>query len=267
MPLVDTPSLRLCVLAVSVLRDLDVVPSDVGVELRGPHNGVVEWTAVRDAVGAHDPHGPIAQRRVEDLLRLHRLVSDLGPAATERFRSASRVMALPPGHAEHPGPGWIQETLRGNALDLGIGVLGLVGEMDRTTRPLPPSVLRAIEVDGQAWWPDLREHAERMGSLSAARLARDGETGLIRPVGGCDVLAQLSSRALRRHLAESDGTGLRALAVPTRRRGWFDVRQVDPAFVRAAWSLTDDHERGMPTPLLITMDEVNLPVDLAPPSP
>jgi hypothetical protein len=79
-----------------------------------------------------------------------------------------------------------------------------------------------------------------MGALAAARLARDGVSGVIRPVGGCDVLALLSSRTLRRHLAAADGSGMRSVAVPTRRRGWFDITRVDPAFVRAAWSLTDE---------------------------
>jgi hypothetical protein len=262
MPTVDTPPLRQCVLAVSVLRDLDVVPSDSGVVLPGPRSALVEWTAIRDTVGAEDPGGPIARRRVENLLRLHGVASDLGATAAERFRSASRVVALPPGHAEHLGAGWVQEPLRGGALDLGIGVLGLIGELDRTTL-VPPSVLRAIDVDGEDWWPGLREHAERMGSLSATRLTRDGDSGVVRPVGGCDVLALLSSRTLRRHLADGDGSGMRALAVPTRRRGWFDVSQIDPAFIRAAWSLTDEHERGMPVPVLVTADEVTLPFSLA----
>jgi hypothetical protein len=262
MPTVDTPPLRQCVLAVSVLSDLDVMPSDHGVVLPGPSVVLVSWTAIRDAVGAFPPSGSIARRRVGDLLRLHRLACDLGSAGTERFRSASRVVALTPGHAEHPGPDWVREALRGNALDLGIGVQGLLGEPDRTT-PVPPSVLAELGIDPDSWWPGLREHVERMGSLSAARLTRDGSGALIRPVGGCDVLALLSSRSLRRHLADADGTGLRALAVPTRRRGWFEVSQVDPAFVRAAWSLTDEHDRGSPVPLLVTTDEVTLPFNLA----
>lgn len=262
MSIVDTPSLRQCVLAVSVLRDLDVMPSDAGVQIPGAQPAVVKWTAIHDAVGRHDANGPIARRRVENLLRLHLLAAELGPAAAERFRSAARVVALPPGHADHPGGPWVRDALRGNALELGIGVFGLIGEADRTLA-LPPSVLKTIQVNGDQWWPTLREHAERMGSLSATRLSRDGHTGLVRPVGGCDVLALLSSRTLRRHLADGDGTGLRALAVPTRRRGWFDISRVDPAFVRAAWSLTDDHERGMPVPLLITADEVSLPFSLA----
>jgi hypothetical protein len=262
MSIVDTPPLRQCVLAVSVLRDLDVMPSDAGVTIPGSEPAVVPWTAIHDAVGRYDASGPIARRRVENLLRLHLLAAELGPDAAGRFRSAARVVALPPGHAEHPGGPWVQDALRGNALELGIGVFGLIGEPDRTL-PLPPSVLAVVQLSGANWWPTLREHAERMGARSATRLIRDGNTGLIRPVGGCDVLALLSSRTLRRHLAEGDGTGLRALAVPTRRRGWYDISQVDPAFVRAAWSLTDEHERGMPVPLLITPDEVSLPFSLS----
>jgi hypothetical protein len=262
VPTVDTPLLRQCVLAVSVLKDLDVLPSDTGVWLTDSGTGLVDWTAIRDAVGSYDPNGPIARHRVENLLRLHLLVQELGTAAAERFRSAARVAALPSGHTEHPGASWVREALRGNALDLGISVLGLVGELDRAT-PLPASVLRALGVDASDWWPELREHAERMGSLSATRLSRDGNTGLIRPVGGCDVLALLSSRTLRRHLAESDGSGLRALAVPTRRRGWFDVSRIDPAFIRVAWQLTEEHERGLSVPVLVTADEVALPFSLA----
>jgi hypothetical protein len=262
MPPVDELPLRQCVLAVSVMSDLDLSPSDKGVILPGPSGVVVEWTAIRDAVGGHPPQEAIARRRVETLLRLHLLAIQLGDEAAPRFNSAARVVALPPGHSEHPGSRWIQEPLPGDALELGIGVHGLLGEPDRTT-PVPPSVLQSLDVDPADWWPGLREHAERMGALAAARLARDGTAGLIRPVGGCDVLALLSSHTLRRHLAEGDGSGLRGLAVPTRLRGWYDVTRVDPAFVRVAWSLTDDRDRGLPVPLLVAADSVTLPFSLA----
>jgi hypothetical protein len=119
-------------------------------------------------------------------------------------------------------------------------------------------VLHAIGVEPTDWWPPLREHAERMGALAAARLVRGNDSNLIRPVGGCDVLALLSSRNLRGHIAESGDAGLRAIAAPTRRRGWYDVSRTDPEFIRIAWSLTDDHERGSQVPLLVTDDEVTL---------
>jgi hypothetical protein len=260
--LLDRPGLRQCVLAVSVMSDVDLTPHADGVLLPAGGGALVDWAAIALAVGDFDPCGGTARRRVELLLRLHRLTVDLGEEAVPAFHAASRVVALPAGHGEHPGAGWSQESLRGEALELGIGVHGLLGEPERTT-PLPPSVLLALGVDGRHWWPRLREHVDRMGALSAARLGRDGTSGLIRPVGGCDVLALLSSRTLRRHLAQSDGSGMRSLAVPTRRRGWYDISRIDPLFVRAAWSLTDDAERGLPQPVLVTADEVTVPFALA----
>jgi hypothetical protein len=259
---IDAVPLRQCVLAVSVLNDLDVSPADEGVRLPGDRRFVVGWTEIAQAIGDFPADGAIARHRVEQLLRLHQLVQDLGPDAGRHLLASARVVALPPGHAEHPGPAWTREVLRGDALELGIGVHGLVREVDRTV-PLPPSVLAAMGVSAARWWPRLREHADRMGALCAARLNRDGPSGVIRPVGGCDVLALLSSRTLRRHLADGDGSGMRSLAAPTRRRAWFDVSRVDPAFVQAAWALTDEHERGLHLPLLITADEVGLPFSLA----
>ena len=120
------------------MSDLDVVPTDEGVLLPGG-SGLVDWTAVQEAAGNRDPAGPLARRQVEILLRLHQLVLDLGQEAQAHFRAAARVLALPPGHAEHPGGGWIREPLRGGALDLGIGVQGQITDPDRTV-PVPPSV-------------------------------------------------------------------------------------------------------------------------------
>lgn len=259
MQAIDSVHLRRCVLAVSVLTDLDVEPSADGVVLPGPRAACVPWTAIATSVGDQAPESPRARHRVEILLRLHRLVAELGSEAASTLHAASRLMALPPDHWHHLGSGWAVQPLAGGALELGVGIYGLVGETDRLL-PAPPSVLAAADVDASAWWDRLREHADRMGALAAARLGRDGVSGVIRPVGGCDVLALLSSRSLRRHLADGDGTGMRSLAVPTRRRGWYDLHSVDPAFVSAAWSLTDDPERGLSVPLLVTADEVCLPV-------
>jgi hypothetical protein len=192
-------------------------------------------------------------------------VAGLGPGAAERLRSTARLVALPPGHADHLGPGWVREQLLGGALDLGVGLHGLLGEQRETPKeiadrvvPLHAGVARAAGVDPARWWPHLRRHADRMGALAAARLGRDGTEGVIRPVGGCDVLALLASPSLRRHLATGDGSGLRAVAVPMRRRGWYDLSRIDPAFVGAAWSATDEIDRGVAHPLLVTAEEVAL---------
>jgi hypothetical protein len=97
-----------------------------------------------------------------------------------------------------------------------------------------------------------------MGELARRRLRRDRATE-IRPVGGCDALTLLASRTLRTALAGADGTGLQTVAVPRRVRGWTDLRRVDPAFLASVWLLTDDTERGVDRPLLVTRDEVALP--------
>lgn len=255
---IDPPALRRCVLAVSVLADVDIEPADGGVVLPGPPAVSVPWAHIEETVADHDPEGAVARRRVTELLRLQSLVALLGADAGEHLRAVARLVALPAGHADHLGPGWVQDVLRGGVLELGIGVQGLLGEPDRVT-PLPVPVARAAGLDVDSWWPHVRRHAERMGALAAARLGRDGGTdGLLRPVGGCDVLALLVSPSLRRHLAGGDGSGMRAVAVPMRRRGWFDLSTADPAFVGAAWSATDDHDRGLPQPVLVTADEVVL---------
>jgi hypothetical protein len=258
----DHMTLRRCVLAVSVLADVDVVPSDDGVVLPGPPTVTVGWEEIAAAAG-REPTGDVARVRVEELLRLHAVVAGLGAGAAERLRSAARVVALPPGHADHLGISWVREHLMGGALQLGIGVHGLLGDAkdsrdgaDRVV-PLHPGVPLAAGVEATRWWPHLRRHVDRMGALAAARLGRDGTAeGVIRPVGGCDVLALLASPSLRRHLATGDGSGLRAVAVPMRRRGWYDLSRIDPAFVGAAWSATDPLDRGVSRPLLVTADEV-----------
>ena len=100
-----------------------------------------------------------------------------------------------------------------------------------------------------------RDYLERMGALAAARLAGNP---VLRPIGDCDVVTLLGSRALREALCAHDGTGMRAAAVPMRRRGWLDLSRIDPAFTAAAAAATSPDERGFARPLLLTADEVAL---------
>jgi hypothetical protein len=51
---------------------------------------------------------------------------------------------------------------------------------------------------------------------------------------------------------------MRAVAVPMRSRGWFDLARIDPPFVAAAWTATAAPQRGLPRPALVTADEVCL---------
>ncbi len=145
----------------------------------------------------------------------------------------------------------------GGALALG---LGLRDPLREETLPLPAGVLAAVGLPAADCWPVAHARTERMSELAARQLGRNGaDGGVLRPVGGCDVLTLLTGSALRRALAEGDGTGMRAVAVPNRTRGWFDLARVDPAYVALAWRLTDEHERGLPRPLLVTRDELVLP--------
>ena len=255
-PLNDLSALRRCVLAVSVLDDIDVAPHPEGFALGGDGGQLVVWEPVARIIGRHDADSTVARRRLADWLGL-RLVMASDEDAMSRLRATARLLALPENHASHPGNGWAREPVRGGVLQLGIGVVGLVRAPDEVV-PLPPDVLDDPHLT-DPWWPQLRDHAERMGALAAARLTRDGgSSGVLRPVGGVDALTLLASRAVRRHLAETDSTGMRAVAAPVRTRAWFDLTRIDPAFVGAAWVATDEWDRGLPRPLLVTVDEVGI---------
>lgn len=250
-------ALRRCVLAVCVLDDVDLLPRDDGVVLPGPPAVHVPWALLADALGDAPAESGAGRARVRAALRLHQLAARHGTGTPNAVRGAARAVALPPGHHLHPGPAWVRERLPGGVLDLGLGLLGLSDQPD-DVRPLPPGSAAALGLDADGWWPAIRDHAERMGGLTARRIARDGRP-VLRPHGGCDALTLLASAALRAALADGDGTGLRAVAAPTRRRAWFDLRQADPEFVAAAWSLTSPQDRGLPRPLLVTRHEVALP--------
>ena len=255
----DVTALRRCVLAVSVLGDVDAVPSDDGIVAGAAR---VPWSDVADTVGPDDPMSTAARRRVERLLRLHALVADARDwrSAGDLLSRAARLVALPKGHADHLGPGWAEDRLLGGALDVGIAVIGLAGGDPDEVAPLPPSVARAVALPRGVLWEHVLGHAEAMGRLAVTRLRRDGliGSGVVRPVGGCDVLALLASPSLRGWLAAGDGTGMRAVAAPMRNRGWFDLIHIDPAFVGPAWMATQENLRGVSCPLLVTRDEVGL---------
>jgi hypothetical protein len=140
----------------------------------------------------------------------------------------------------------------GGLLDVGLGLLPPDGGL---AAPVPPSALPPGRLDVVRRWPALRYRVDAMAAVAVEQLA-GGASGVLRPVGGADVLTLLSTRALRAHLATGDGTGLRAVAVPMRSRGWFDLARIDPAFVGAAATATAPEERGVVSPLLVTRDEV-----------
>jgi hypothetical protein len=251
--------LRRGVLAVSVLDDISLVPSTDGIRLEAGAVACVEvtWSELAGAVGAVDPESEAGRWRLRDWLRFRALFAELGPAAAWRAEQVAVPLGLPVDHPLHPGAGWPREHVLGGVLDLGIGVRGLVGTDPDHVAVLPDALAEAIGLSTDAWWPPLRARLEDMGELTVSRLKRDG-VGLISPMGGCDAVTLMGARSLRRHLATADGTGLRAVAVPMRSRGWFDLARIDPAFVVAAAAATSDVERGFGRPLLVTCDEVGL---------
>ncbi|WP_369052336.1 hypothetical protein [Kineococcus terrestris] len=259
-------ALRRAVLAASVLDDVDVDLDDAGVHLPGCAS--LDW-AVLEAAAAGAPGAPAGEeprrRRVRDLLLAHR--------AAHR-RGARRVaLAVAVDADVHPGRAWAARRFTGGALDVGPAVVLTGPDGRERALPLAAATARATGSSPALTGADL-DHVDAMGALAAQRLARDAGArggGVLRPVGGCDVPTLLTSPALRAHLtAPGDGPGagsgpgaahggvglLRAVAVPARSRGWFDLARIDPAFVAAAWSATDPLERGAARPLLVSRHEV-----------
>src|SRR3954464_9832783 len=89
-------ALKRCVLAVSVLDDVDLLPRERHVVVEGSPVVRVPWRLVRGALAGADPESLAARRRVAVLLRNVRWAADLG-------RAEMRVRARPYGVAvEHP---------------------------------------------------------------------------------------------------------------------------------------------------------------------
>lgn len=253
------PTLRQCVLAVCVLDDIDLIPSDDGVLLATDRGSVdVSYHDILAALGQAAPETPLGRRRVSLWLRMRRIVHESAP---EVLADSARPIGLPVGHVLHPGPGWVRKRVLGGAVDLGLGLLlpsraAPDGAAATAVEPLPQSVLVAAGVDGAPWWPHCREYLEAMGLIAGHRAVRDGG-GVLRPVGDCDVVTLLGSRVLRKALCPGL-TRMRTAAVPMRRRGWLDLARIDPAFAMAAAAATDECERGFDSPVLVTADEVKV---------
>ncbi len=247
-------ALRQLVLSVCVLDDVDLQPTTEGVLLPGsdaPRDVVVPWSAL---LGCLD-HPGLARFRAAGLLRATRQLVDADPAALATLVRPVGWFSRAP---DHPGIGWVKRRVLGGALDLGLGMCGLTGDPDRVD-VLPDGAAAAAGLDDAAWDALAEEYLERMGALTAQRLVADS-SGVLRPMGDCDALTLLGSRTLREALASEAG-GMRAVAVPMRRRGWTDVRRIDPAFAAAAALATEPHERGFPRLVLVTADEVALAAD------
>jgi hypothetical protein len=248
-------ALKRCALAVSLLLDVDLEPDERGVVVCGTPPVHVGWKECRRALAGADPESDAGRRLLARWLLRRRWLAD---HTFDDLAERARPVGLPVDHALHPGLDWVRERVMGDALDLGLGFLGIQpGQPDRVT--LMPQT--AIEASGLAdvagaWW--LRAHAylERMGATAAERYFRD-RTAVLRPMGDCDVVTLLGSWTFRTALA-GDAGGMRAVVVPMRTRGWADVSRIDPAFGPAAAAATEAVDRGFARPLLVTADEVTM---------
>jgi hypothetical protein len=252
----DRTALRRCTLAVSVLHEVDMIPTDDGIVLVGVPDIPVSFAQIADAISGLDPAESVAQDPLHRWLRARRAIAD---KSLDELAETIRPVALPIGHALHPGARWVRQPVLGGALDLGIGFVGLLPDQPELVFVMPPSILSAAGIDPSPWWRGAMEYLENMGALATTRWRRDPRAPL-RPMGDCDVLTLLASRVLRGALC-ADAGGMRAIAAPVRSRGWLDLSRIDAAFALTAASIADDESRGFPRPVLLTVDEVSMVAD------
>lgn len=253
--------LRQAVLALAVMEDIDLDPRDDGVALAA--GGHLTWDDVSAALGdwVALPDHPVTRRRLRLAAHMVGVVAVGGPEALLTIVHAHGEPTA--GACLSPGPDWAREHVPGGALTLGLGVSDLGEASGPHPLPVLPSLAGRLRLGLGARWVEVRADLERLGGLVAERLDRDlaeGRPMVLRPTGSADVVTLLGSRVLRRYLASGDGTGMRAIAVPVRDRGWFDLARIDPAYVGAAWSATEPLERAFDRPLLVTLDELVAPV-------
>ncbi|HEY0870629.1 MAG TPA: hypothetical protein VGD55_09550 [Acidothermaceae bacterium] len=249
----ERTALRRCMLAVSVLDDVDMLPTDDGMVLSGVPQLTVTFADIAAAIGATDPAGPTARHRLELWLRARRAIAD---KSLDELAETIRPVGLPVGHDVHPGPSWVRQPILGGCLDLGVGFVGLFRDVPDAVVVTPQSVLDAAGIDPGPWWRGATEYLENMGALATTRWRRDPRSP-VRPMGDCDVITLLASSLFRGALC-ADAGGMRAIAAPVRTRGWLDLSRIDPAFAQTAAALADDESRGFPRPLLLTVDEVSM---------
>ena len=255
----DPVALRRCLLAVSVLDDIDLTPTADGAAVAAPAGLPPIAVSLADcatAICGADPDSARARRLLARWLWARCAVAE---RSLEELAELTRPVALPTGHVLHSGDGWARRQVLGGCLDLGLGFAGLDTARADDVAIVPCGVLEACRIDAAPWWRGALEYLENMGALATTRWRRDPRAPL-RPMGDCDVVTLLASEVFRGALC-ADAGGMRAVAVPVRHRGWLDLSRIDPAFARAAAALADETERGFDRPVLLTVDEVVLAGD------
>jgi hypothetical protein len=250
----EAPELRRCALAVAVLHDIDVLPAIDGIVLTGTPAVEVSWSECRRALGGVEPETDDGRHRLARWLLLRRWLADRPlEDLLERARPFGAAVESP----LHPGLDWVRRRVLGDALDIGIGFVGLDPRDPDRVLPVPHRLLENSGVDADGWWPTAVVYLERMGRLAAERLSRT-PTAPLRPMGDCDVVTLLASLTFRAAIVDEVADGMRTVAVPMRSRGWLDLSRVDPAFSAAAARLTPPEDRGFSRPLLVTREELQL---------
>lgn len=250
----EPPELRRCALGVAVLHDLDILPGLDGIVLCGRPPVEVSWTEIRRALGGIEPETNDGRHRLARWLLLRRWLADC-PVA--ELAERARPYGCPVESPLHPGLDWVRRRVLGDALDLGIGFVGLDRRDPDKVLPVPERLLTLAKVDAELWWPGSIVYLEEMGRMASDRMLRVPKAP-IRPMGDCDVVTLLASMTFRNAIVAAVADGMRTVAVPMRSRGWLDLSRVDPAFSAAAARLTSPEERGFSRPLLVTREEVAL---------
>ncbi len=261
----DRAALRRCLLAVCVIDDIDLLPSDDGALLPGLVAGLpaveVSLGDCETAIRGADPDSPLARQRLSRWLWAKRAVAE---RSLDELAERARPVALPVGHSLHSGRGWVRQRVLGGCLEVGLGFVGLDAQAPDDVVVVPHGVLESSGIDAAAWWRGAVEYLENMGALATKRWRRQ-RTSALRPMGDCDVVTLLASVVFRGALC-ADAGGMRVVAVPMRHRGWIDLSRIDPAFARAAAAITDEEDRGFARPVLLTVDELVLAGDGAAPA-
>jgi len=278
--------MRQCLLAVSVVHDIDMLPTDDGVIVVSSTDDGVAVASRRDdgvivasrtddgvavvgvpdievslddianAIGDVDPNSGTARLRAYRWLAARRAIAE---RSLDELAETARPVGLPIGHELHPGASWVRQRVLGGCLHLGLGFAGLRRDLPDAVVVVPTTVLAAAGIDASPWWSAATEYLENMGALATTRWRREPR-GPLRPMGDCDVITLLASAVFRGALC-ADAGGMRAIAAPVRNRGWLDLSRIDPAFAQSAAAIADDESRGFPRPVLLTVDEVTMVSD------
>ena len=251
------PALRRLALAVAVLYDVDLSPTEAGLDLgkvaapRGPSDPVhIEWDVLAGVV----ERAQLAGGSSEDSI-LVALAAWLRARQALAAGATLCALGMPARHVTHPGRAWIRERIPGGSLALGFGYRR---GFDEPVIPLPPGVIEHAGITGaaarSAWW-QARSELEEHGLVAVERDRRH-RSGPLRPVRGSDVVTLLGARSLRRELAAGEGDGMAALIVPLRVRGWRANSITDPAYGPAVAAAMSAAERGFERPILVTTEEL-----------